>query len=142
MPELPVGVIPGPPHVRRSGFIERFLLPDLATGRYSRAVARQRDTPSRLLRELRESRGASLRSTAESLQVAPSYLSRLERGERSYTPELRERIARYYGVKEDYLLLDGGDVPEDIAQILRLHPEEIDLLREKYPNAGGEHGDR
>lgn len=83
-----------------------------------------------LLRELRESRGESLRSAATKVGVAASQLSRVERGQRSIGG-LAERLADYYAVPIDRLVL--GQVPHDIAEILRLHPAEIDRLRAEYP---------
>ena len=85
-----------------------------------------------LLRELREAQGRSLRGAASDLSVAPSYLSRLERGERGYSDEVRERISSYYGVSSELLALMEGIVPTDIIAILKQHPEELTRLRREY----------
>jgi transcriptional regulator with XRE-family HTH domain len=87
---------------------------------------------ARLLRQLREQRGQSLRVTASELGVAPSHLSRLERGEKSASEELRHRAAAYYGVNEDLIALEEGRVPDDIVQILRRHPEVMEELRWRF----------
>ena len=92
----------------------------------------RKDTAASLLRELRQAQGTSLRSAAGALDVAPSYLSRLERGERGYSREFGERLASYYGVPSERLLLEEGRVPEDIARILREHPQEMEALRARY----------
>lgn len=91
-------------------------------------------TPStaNLLRELRREQGRSLRSAAADIGVAPSQLSRLERGQRGIAPEMSERLSAYYGVPAELIHLAQGDVPADIAQILRAHPEEVDRLRGRY----------
>ena len=85
-----------------------------------------------LLRRLREDRGESLRGTAEALGVAPSYLSRVERGERPITEQMRPRLARYYNVEEDLIALASGEVPGDVLEILRDHPELIARIRQEY----------
>ncbi len=85
-----------------------------------------------LLRELRVESGRSLRKAASELGVAPSHLSRLERGEKSPGSDLRRRAANYYGVHSDVLELAEGRVPPDILRILQAHPELLDALRRKY----------
>jgi transcriptional regulator with XRE-family HTH domain len=87
---------------------------------------------ARLLRHLREQRGQSLRVAASELGVAPSHLSRLERGEKSASEELRRRAAAYYGVNEDLIALEEGRVPDDVIQILRRHPEVMEELRWRF----------
>jgi transcriptional regulator with XRE-family HTH domain len=85
-----------------------------------------------LLRDLRETRGASLRAAARDLGVDPSYLSRLERGEKPASPGVLERAARYYQVEQEELALAAGALPQDVVQILRDHPELIERLRAEY----------
>jgi len=92
------------------------------------------------LRKLRESQGRSLRTAASELGLAASFLSRIERGERNYSPELGQRMAEYYGVSSESIDLADGKLPNDIVRILQDHPEEITRLRETYnevpPNDG------
>ncbi|WP_432902030.1 helix-turn-helix domain-containing protein [Micromonospora matsumotoense] len=92
----------------------------------------EKDVARSLLRELRETQGRSLRGVASDLNVDPSYLSRLERGERGYSEELRLRLSSYYGVPSDILALNEGSVPADILEILKAHPEELSRLRREY----------
>lgn len=87
---------------------------------------------SELLRELREERGASLRGAARDLGVDPSYLSRLERGEKPASPELLRRAAEYYEVPEEGLALAEGKLPTDVIDILRAHPDLIERIRSEY----------
>jgi transcriptional regulator with XRE-family HTH domain len=94
------------------------------------------DSLAALLKELRVERGKSLRQTARDLGIAPSYLSRIERGERAPSPDLRLRAARYYGVDLDDLNLAHGDLPVDVLAIIRAHPDLIEELRRRY----GVHG--
>lgn len=92
----------------------------------------RRQTAANLLRDLRRSQARSLRTTAADLGLAPSYLSRLERGERGCTEELSERFAEYYGVSRELIELAEGRVPDDVATILAEHPEELLRLRKLY----------
>ncbi|BBY87832.1 hypothetical protein MTOK_36140 [Mycolicibacterium tokaiense] len=85
-----------------------------------------------MLRELRRQQGRSLRSAAADIGVAPSQLSRLERGQRGLAPEVTKRLSSYYGVSADVIWLAQGDVPADIVEILRAHPDAIAHLRERY----------
>ncbi|HEY3737689.1 MAG TPA: helix-turn-helix transcriptional regulator [Jatrophihabitans sp.] len=85
-----------------------------------------------LLRTLRREQGRSLRTAAADIGVAPSQLSRIERGERGLGPDVSERIASYYGVPAEVVALAHGDVPVDVIKILQEHPELITRLREEY----------
>ena len=89
-------------------------------------------TSETLFKELRDKKGVSLREAARELGIDPSFLLRLERGERSASHDVQQRAANYYSVAPDLLRLDGGDVPEDVIAILREHPEVLDRLRNEY----------
>lgn len=90
------------------------------------------ETAASLLRRLRREHGRSLRSTASDLGMAPSQLSRIERGYRSLSQDLQDKMATYYGVSSDLVALAEGRVPDDVLTILRRHPEELQRLREEY----------
>ncbi|WP_372503447.1 helix-turn-helix domain-containing protein [Curtobacterium flaccumfaciens] len=77
------------------------------------------------LRDLRERRGESLRRTASNLGLAASQLSRMERDQRSLG-SAAERLADYYAVPIAEL---RPDVPADVLDFLRQHPEEVERLR-------------
>ena len=85
-----------------------------------------------LLRELRRQQGRSLRSAAADIGIAPSQLSRLERGQRGLALETSERLSDYYGVPSEILALARGEVPPDIVRIFQEHPEELERLRANY----------
>ena len=91
-------------------------------------------TPStaNLLRDLRRQQGRSLRSAAADIGVAPSQLSRLERGQRGLAADVSLRLSNYYGISAEVLALAQGEVPEDVVRILQMHPEEVEKLRERY----------
>lgn len=104
---------------------------------YAREVATTPTTAS-LLRDLRRQQGRSLRSAAADIGVAPSQLSRLERGQRGLTPGVSERLSSYYGVSADVVVLAQGEVPVDIVRILQAHPEAIEELRQRYADGAAE----
>jgi transcriptional regulator with XRE-family HTH domain len=83
-----------------------------------------------LLRQLREQHGASLRAVAADLGIAPSHLSRLERGEKGGSPEVVQRAAAYYGVEVTEIA--PWKPPDDVLKILREHPEALEELRRRY----------
>jgi len=85
-----------------------------------------------LLRELRKTRGESLRSAASSLDMDPSYLSKVERGEKPLASALRGRLADYYDADAGRLAIAEGQLPADVLRILADHPEAIDDLRKRY----------
>lgn len=85
-----------------------------------------------LLRELREKQGRSLRAAASELGVAPSQLSRMERGVRPVGGETSRRMSEYYDVPAEILGLAQGQLPADIIKILQEHPDEIANLRTRY----------
>jgi transcriptional regulator with XRE-family HTH domain len=92
------------------------------------------ENAANLLRALRRQQGRSLRTAAADIGVAPSQLSRLERGQRGLGADVSERIATYYGVPAEVIALAYGDVPRDVIRILQAHPELIERLRDEYGN--------
>jgi len=91
-----------------------------------------KETAATLLRRLRQEQGTSLRQVATDVGLAASQLSRLERGERSLTTPLQERLAHYYDVPKEDFALANGILPADVADILLEHPEEVERLRRTY----------
>lgn len=85
-----------------------------------------------LLRDLRESRGASLRQVAREVDVNPAYLSRIERGEKRASPAVRERLADYYDVAPEVVAVASGNLPDDVIEILQRNPELIEELRGRF----------
>jgi transcriptional regulator with XRE-family HTH domain len=85
-----------------------------------------------LLRELRQSRGATLREAAKALEVNPGYLSRVERGEKPASAEVLARASVYYDAPQELLALSRGQLPSDIIELFRSHPELLDELRSRY----------
>jgi transcriptional regulator with XRE-family HTH domain len=98
---------------------------------YSLHMTRSQSAAS-LLRDLRTQQGRTLRSAAADIGIAPSQLSRLERGHRSLGSEISQRLSNYYGVSPEVFGLAQGDIPQDIIGILQQHPEELERLRALY----------
>lgn len=89
-------------------------------------------TVAALLRQIRAERGESVRQTAKQVGVDPSYLSRVERGEKPITREFGLRLARHYELEPDEIGLALGEVPTDVVEILREHPEVISEIRQRF----------
>lgn len=98
---------------------------------YSGVVSKSPATAN-LLRTLRLQQGQSLRSAAASIGVAPSQLSRLERGQRSTAPDVADRISDYYRVEPELVMLAQGVIPEDIVGILQSNPQIVAELRSRF----------
>lgn len=90
------------------------------------------ETAASLLRDLRRQQGHTLRSAAAEIGIAPSQLSRMERGQRAIGESAAERLSAYYEVPGEVIDLARGRAPADIVAILQAHPEEISRLRETY----------
>lgn len=109
------------------------MLPELATLTYNlRMSPKQAITAAELLRDLRRGQGRSLRGAAMEIGIAPSHLSRLERGVRNVSPEIGHRIADYYGIDAELVTTNQNPIPSDVVEILLRHPELIDQLRATY----------
>ena len=58
-----------------------------------------------ILRELRESKGLPLRVVAAFLDIDPAIMSRIERGQRKASREQVVKLAEYFNVDENELLV-------------------------------------
>ncbi|MCR1984096.1 helix-turn-helix domain-containing protein [Cellulosimicrobium cellulans] len=87
-------------------------------------------TAGERLRQARKARHESLRDAAATIDVAPSHLSRLERGEKGASDQVLQRAARHYGLDPD--LLVESQVPKDVIAIIEEHPELVDEIRARY----------
>lgn len=82
-----------------------------------------------VLRRAREDRGLTVRSAALELGIAPSQLSRIERGLRGISEEAAESLASYYGMTPDQIALAKGEVPVDVLAILQARPDLLQTVR-------------
>ena len=93
---------------------------------------KRREMVGELLRSARHQKGESLRSAAVGLDVDPSYLSRVESGEKPPSDAFQRAASDYYGLSRDQVHLAAGDVPDDIIRLLQRNPQLIDELRSRY----------
>ena len=85
----------------------------------------------RLVRRERMARGIGLREMAKKVEVSPTYLSQIERGEfKPPTEDKVRKIAEIIGQDPDELLALAGRVASDLTEIIRRRPREMaDFLR-------------
>lgn len=112
------------------------MLTQRSTPRYASGVKSSRNEVAELLRDLRQSKGESLRAAAKGIGVDPGHLARVEAGEKPLSNSLSERVTAHYDVRPDELHLAAGRVPPDVVAILIDHPEELDRLRKRYEHHG------
>ena len=68
--------------------------------------------------------GYSLRKVAERIQVEPSYLSKVERGDQPPPSEAKVKLlAEVLGEDTDVLLALAGKVSSDLQSVIRQRPE-------------------
>jgi transcriptional regulator with XRE-family HTH domain len=86
------------------------------------------------VRELRRSRGLTLRELAPKVGVGFTYLSRVENGRLNYgdfpSESLIQRLANALDAHEDELLILAEKIPERIKQRVFERPEEFKVLAE------------
>jgi len=76
----------------------------------------------RIIRQRREERGLSLRSTAQSLGVDAAYLSRVEAGKVPASRQLLLGLAKVLECSEDELLLLAGLLPDSLRRMVERYP--------------------
>mgnify|MGYP002869503041 CR=1 FL=1 len=85
------------------------------------------------LRVLRTKNKIGIKSLARNLGVSYTYISHLERGRAKPSAELIKKLAAYFQVNEDDLILANGKFPADVEKILYEHQREVVmLLRESF----------
>jgi transcriptional regulator with XRE-family HTH domain len=95
---------------------------DLIAGDDDPAAARRR-LVGRRLRALRVAQDASLREVATAVDVSPSFLSMIERGQNDLSLGRFSRLAMFFGVPPSELLADDEVKPgPDIADLRELEP--------------------
>jgi transcriptional regulator with XRE-family HTH domain len=85
------------------------------------------------LRRLRTEKGVGIKRLAHDLGISHTYISHIERGKTRPSESLIRKLAAYFGVDEEELLLAAGKFPQDITEILDKHPREVVMvLRESF----------
>ncbi len=86
------------------------------------------------LREVREARGFSQRRLAESVNISPSYLCKIERGCTYYPPsqDIIIKLEKVLNVEQNILLNLGGRVDretwDDYIYLVKKYPEMTQLI--------------
>jgi len=96
------------------------------------------------IRKLREEKGLPLRKVAAELDIDPSTLSKIERGERSANKEMLSIFSNLFQVEEDELslILMSDKVAYDLMkednskEILKVAEQKIEYLRTKQLTQG------
>ena len=95
------------------------------------------DDFSAKLRSLRSKNRIGIKVLAKDLGISYTYISHLERGKAKPSDDLIRKLASYFGVEEEDLLLSAGRFPPDVENLLYQHPKEVVLLlRESFPQYG------
>lgn len=85
------------------------------------------------LRQLREAKQLGIKQLARHLGVSYTYISHIERGKSRPSQQLIRRLAGYFDVSEEDLLLAARRFPLDVEKILYEHPKEVAMiLREAF----------
>jgi len=88
---------------------------------------------SQKLKSLRKGKGIGIKPLAEELSVNYTYLSKIENDKANPSKETIKRIANYFNVNVDELMILADKIPDDIERILRENPKEaIQYLRRKF----------
>ena len=84
------------------------------------------DEFSKRLRLLRKGNSLGIKSLAKELGISYTYISHIERGKAKPSEELIRKLAVYFHVDQEELLLSVGKFPPDVEKILYEHPREVD----------------
>src|SRR5262245_45111275 len=88
---------------------------------------------SAYLRSLRTQKMIGIKALARDLGISYTYVSHIERGKATPSDELIKKLALYFHVDDEELLLAAGKLPSDVEKILYEHPKEVViLLRESF----------
>jgi len=75
------------------------------------------------LRQLRSERNISQTELASAVEVSPSFLSRVESGDKAPSPELVERLSAHLGLDATTTMLRAGIMDETIQRAIASQPE-------------------
>lgn len=85
------------------------------------------------LRKLRIAKEISIKHLARDLGISHTYISHIERGKTLPSEPLIRKLAIYFDVNVEDLLLAAGKFPQDIEELLDRHPREVVMvLRESF----------
>jgi transcriptional regulator with XRE-family HTH domain len=85
------------------------------------------------LRKLRIEKKIGMKRLARDLGISYTYISHIERGKTLPSETLIRKLAAYFSVNAEDLLLAAGKFPQDIEELLDKHPREVVMvLRESF----------
>jgi len=88
---------------------------------------------SKLLKQLRQNKGVSIKVLAREVELNYTYISKLENSKVNPSSGVIDKFANYFDYDVDELMLAAGKIPEDVKDILRNNPvEAIAYLRRKF----------
>jgi len=86
-----------------------------------------------LFKELRQTKGYSIKKLAPELGVNYSYISKIENGHTVPSEEFIEKASLLFGYDREELLLRAGRIPEDVMTILKDNPKKaVEYLRRTF----------
>jgi HTH-type transcriptional regulator, competence development regulator len=87
------------------------------------------------LRGLREAKGLSVRQLADQLGLEPSYISKIEHGDRKPSEPILKYFATYFGVNHHLLMAMSGQLTQGFMDVMLRYPEAFATLLERLPEA-------
>ncbi len=88
---------------------------------------------SKKLQLLRKKKGIGIKPLAKQVKVNYTYLSKIENDKANPSKETIRRIADFFNVDSDELIILADKIPDDIERILRENSKEaIRLLRREF----------
>ncbi len=89
----------------------------------------------KILKNLRNKKGISIKKLAPEVGLDYTYLSKLENSKVNPSNEVIEKFSHYFNFDLDQLSISAGKVPEDIKDILMNNSKEaVGLLRKRFGN--------
>lgn len=99
-----------------------------------------------LIRTMREDRGLPLRKVAAFIDLDPSLLSKIERGERNASKKQVVKIAEYFDLDENYLLCEYYSdcvaytiynlSPDQVSNVFSVTEQKIKYIKSKNSKQG------
>ena len=79
----------------------------------------------KLLTQLRNEKGVSIKELGPSIGVNYTYISKLESSKSTPSLELIQRIADYFNCDADLLMIAAGKIPPKAMKVVTENPEEV-----------------
>lgn len=82
---------------------------------------------------LRQKKGIGIKPLAKKLDVNYTYLSKIENDKANPSKETIKRMATFFNINADELMILADKIPDDVERILKDNPKEaIEYLRRKF----------